>query len=459
MIVALLQSVYLLVGKELVIMARSVISELISLKERLIEEGVYTDLDGTQKEYSDYTKGVFLRLVDYVRSGSFMSAKTQKFVCRNFSAPQKDLPRLWSVTYPEEAPRAASTFRIQVQEVNKALATMIPRDLPEVFAGELIDRIREYERLIDMYKLGDLRIEDEWGKFLTGMLNTIPSTYNKYTIEECSAELAFIKRASEAELIRSFDACDKKKLAFLYDQITSPSYVGGELNDFRTKLIKAYIEVQTDGVVEINSEGNDTSTSDIGVSTDVNTLVGGDNINGVSTKVVDTLRRYVGSKSYTKDTLINPEIIMAISRLSLERFAKMLKSFPKDEVAYVIDLLVSGDKDTLDMYNRFVGETATTSIGDFVFLPDFITKVQELTDDIKPSDKVSPAVVQVLSDYLVDSCMERLECLNPDELKRAYEDLKSGDTESVTVRLLEKFSSADMIDYETSRLGIKKGNV
>lgn len=437
-------------------MARSVISELISLKERLIEDGVYTDLDGNQREYSDYTKGVFLRLVDYVRGGSFMSAKTQKFVCRNFSAPQKDLPRLWSVAYPEEASRAASTFRIQVQEVNRALATIIPRDLPEVFASELIDRIREYEHLIDMYKLGDLRIEDEWGKFLTDMLNTIPSTFNKYTIEECSAELAFIKRASETELMRSFDACDKKKLAFLYDQITSPSYINGELNDFRTKLIQAYIDVQTDCVVETGTTDRNTSDVDTVVSDGMDTLVGGDNVNGVSTKVVEALRKYVGNKGYTKDTLINPEIIMAISRLSLKRFAEMLKSFPKDEVAYVIDLLVSGDSDTLDMYNRFVNETATTSVGDYVFLPDFITKVQELTGDVEPSEKISPAVAQVLSDYLVDSCMERLECLNPDELKRAYEDLKSGDTSSVTLRLLEKFSSADMIDYETGRLGIKK---
>lgn len=430
-------------------MKRNIIYELAELHEELIDKGYYLNSSGETIMYTDDCKSVFLRLVDFVRKGSFVTSATQKFVCQNYLVRQADLESLWDLKHNDGSTRKATTFRLSSQKVNEVLSKLLPDDYYNAFMENRVERIKELDTYIKVLESSCEHIDERFGATLNERLMSLPSTYKHYTVEECTRELSVLYRMSEFALEEELSACDTDKLAYIYDIIRRPAFSGGKVNQLRLDFIEGYF-----GMGGVKSADRETSTikeehSPVKEHTETKTVLSG--------SVVRVMKEYIGGESADDDTMLNPDIIALLASVSVERFKSALNSFLKSEVDYVLKLFLDGDEDILSAYRKYIETGDMDSVGEYYFLSGVVPKLRELTDGVEPSGKSSPYITQVLADYLLNNFRERAEALSAEDLKQALIELETDDSE--TSALLDKFSGADVMKYEQERLAMKRGSL
>lgn len=445
-------------------MRRNVLAELRLLKDKIIDVGYYLNTSGEKEYYTERTRRLFMRLSDFVRHGVFLSSKTQKFVAQYYDLAQSELPSYWEYIYPNEPNKAESTFRTQCQNVNRILSALLPDGIVDMFVNQEEEKLLSLEETLGVLDFNDIHIEQCINSSVIEELAKIPSSYEKYEVSDCVKELKLLADMSQDVLKKRISECDPKKLSYAFNVLRKPNFYKGEPCDSKISFLKGYLRFVELAERNESTEGGKPTTeilnsevtkSNVSKATlDSNT--GSDSCKGstvLETGILNAMKEYIGDVSFTEDTLINPDILSVISSATREHFINSLKSFPKDEVAYIVEQFETGNDLVIDLYKRIISEGGNDLVGDYKFLPTIVQKIENLSTDCEPSAKASPRVAQVLSDYLLDTAMERLELLDKNELARGYMDLREGGT---TARLIDKFTGIDTDSEESERLRIKK---
>ena len=443
-------------------MRRNVLSELRLLKDKIIDDGSYTNSVGEVVEYNVRTRKLFMRLSDFVRHGAFLSSKTQKFVAQYYDLNQSELASYWEYVYPNEQSKAESTFRTQCQNVNRILASMLPEGLIDMFINQEEEKLSSLEKTLNVLDFNDIHIEQCLGSTMNEELSKLRSPYKKYEVGECLKELKLLADMSQDVLIKRLKACDSEKLAFAYNILRKPNFSQGEPCLDKVAFLKEYLRfyegsIATEG--SITTEGGTPDEHSIFEEEDnVSVLKSNEedtNSSGTSEieeGILDVMKEYVGDETFTEDTLTNPDILTVMASATKERLLNSLKSFPKEEVAYIIHQFESGNDLVIDLYRSIINDGGSDFIGDYKFLPTVAQKISDLSEGCSPSSEASPQVAQVFADYLLDTAIKRLELLDPSELARGYADLKDKGT---TTKLVDKFCDIDIDTEERKRLEVK----
>ena len=218
-------------------MAKNILSVVENLTVELLDNNVGVCTSKAETIHEEFTISVFEKLVDYIRSCSWSDNDTTKFVARNFTVAQSDLPFLWASMFPDRPLKADSTFRVQYQNINRYLATVFPSNLYDIFLNDEREALESINLTLDSLKLNDRRIEDELGSQLCFTLSSLPLTGKKFTMEECKYELSLMNKLSIENNIRELSNCDEAKLAYVYWVLTRPSVVNGNINKTRLDFI------------------------------------------------------------------------------------------------------------------------------------------------------------------------------------------------------------------------------
>lgn len=406
------------------------------LEEHIIKVGSYKNIDGEEIRYKDTTRDMFLRLSGFVRRGDFVRSKTCKFITEYYDLTQNELPEYWGYVYPNEQKKAESTFRSQCQNVNKILASMLPSNLVGIFTSEDEEGLKELQRILDVLDYNDVHMEEKFGTSLNEEMVKLPRTYAKFEVQSCIRELKLLHDFSVESLQKRISECDMQKLSFLYGVMRKPNFVKSEPNFDKIEALKVYT-------------GFDSAS---GINTNKEVLSQSDN-SVIENGILSAIKDYVGDAVSDEDTIANPDIIMAIASATSVHLVNTLKSYPKSEVAYILEKFLSNDELVVSLYRNCLKSEGTDLIGDYKFLPKVVGKIESITKGVTESEKASPIVAQVLHDYMQDTLLERLESLEPSALARGYKDLS---TDGVTAKLIDKFSSIDISEEEKERVSLKK---
>lgn len=177
--------------------------------------------------------------------------------------------------------------------------------------------------------------------------------------------------------------------------------------------------------------------------------------------------------------------IKVLKRLSLQSYQVLLATCDKEKLSYLFAVLLESgstkgtvNKERLGMIHAYTKanekipqkQIVKNSIAEYTdktvdvkpnkmnsqLLPHAQEQIEALIKGVEPSEKVSPIAVQVVSDYIAETCARRLSALKPEDLSCVYQQLLSDDKDTTTDRLIQIFCNKDMIGYEMERLSIKR---
>lgn len=434
----------------------------------LIDNGTHLGDNGEVVPYSTRSKKLLLRLVDYVKQGSWLGNNdTAKFVVKNFTVRQTDLAELWNALYPQDT-KSAATFRSSAQLVNKQLYAIFEHDLIVTFTDEREEYLNDIETTLENIQYASIRIEPKIGANTLDILSKLPTTYKNYSIDDCALELLTIAKLSQEHTNAMLEKCNADKLSFVYSTLTKPSFFKGEFNHFRMEMINAYMEYfngiqkgqdllmgRQEGVVseskpievaETDSDVSDVSDDELSFVFDKSDSVTTDTSQSESNDFL-IAKEYIEGVVPNEDDFVNPDVIKLLASLSPSYKKKQLSAFTKEEVAYAVKLLEEGDEVATSLYNKELEKPIDMNfIGDYVFLPSVAEELINYSKGVESTGDVKPIVVNVIMDYMIDNFRRRLECLNKVDVATALAELvKDG---SKTNLLIEKLSEVDTLTKE-----------
>lgn len=431
-------------------MARNVLFELREIKERVIDEDA---IEGGAT-YSVSTKELFLRVADWIREGSFVTADTQKFACQNYMVEQADLSPLWKRLHSGDSERASSTFRLACSNVNAILSGVFPEDMLTYFLEEDSSGLARIAGIMDLLETASIPIDEVLGLFVCGKLDALPSTYEKYEPSECTEELRLLYDISDVALKERFAKCDMKKLSYLYGVLREAPYRKGTVNKTRLRFVEALmgLGVSADAI----SVGTDESVTDDAVNTGTEEITTNalDERTGLDAETLNFIKSQTDGVFYAEDNIINPDVLKLFATISRYRLQERLSDYDISDVAYAYNrLFVEKDEDTLTLFKKYL-YSDSDNVGEYKLLPSVTLLLERLSEGVEPSEQVNNYAIQVISDYLEDVCMERIGNLEPEDVARCLTDMRSG--EGKTIGILDRFTSEELITRERERMQAKK---
>lgn len=413
-------------------MTRNVLGELDIITSEIVDVGYRRLPTGMNKSYDYFTQEVYSKLMSYVRGGSWTENDTARFVAQNFHIGQSNLSEVWSQMFPTKPPKAESTIRTQYQKVNRYLQNVLPVNLVDIFITEDEDGLASLSELVDALILNDQRVESKLGEQLISSLQEIPLGARRYTAEDCENEIKTIKKLSLAQCSDLLKTCDSAKLAYTYHILTRPSVVKGELNKSRLEFIKAFVNTKVDY--------------------EQKPVIGG----YACANPIEVIRQYSEGGTVNKDGVINPNVVDCIRSIITQKgILEQLSHFTKDEVAYALNMLETGDKDFYMAFEEGRDRSSENKIGGITFLDgvtDCIDACTELADG--DAQYISANTLMTLLDYTPKVMNKRLSALDKSELDLLCRKLEAEDKQVLTA--LNSLSGEDIDAFVQERLSAKK---
>lgn len=468
----------------LIFMTRNVLSELDIITSEIIDVGYRYLSDGSQKAYGKLTRETYMKVINYVRGGSWTDNDTARFVVQNFHIGQANLAEAYNQMFPSKSPKADSTIRTQFQKVNRYLQNVFPTTLVESFTNEDEEKLKALSSLIDALYLNDQRIESSLGEQLISLLQGIPLGYRKYKVEECLKELETLKKLSCSHAGDLIGACDQNKLAYTYHVLTRPSVIKGELNEARLSFIKAFVGMDVHYTTSFEERGSlhtESVTTSEALPTESVTTSEAPTI-GVEGSVtyereslshkgstsefaiggyecinpIDIIKDYAEGGVVNEDDFINPEVTDCIrSIITQNGIMEQLSRFTKDEVAYALSVIGKGDLEFIDAFEEGRTVRYDNRLGSVTLMEGVKAQIENCIESVvTPSDQVPASVLLTIADYTPSVMKERLSSIKAEDLACAYE--KLCDENHQLVSMIHKMSGQALADYEAERLALKK---
>lgn len=226
-------------------MKANVLADIENLLDTFYDTAHETEFGDSERSHEKYTYEVLQKLVEYIRNATWSDNETLKFVARNFTVSQTNLPELWCQMFPDKPEKADSTFRVNYQNINNYLRNVLPVNLVEMFVNDDKASLESLSRLIDSLYINDKRIETQLGSQLCYALSRLTLPSKKFDVGECLNELQVLRTLSVSNSIDILDTCDEAKLAYVYYVLTRPSVIKGKLNETRLNFVKHMVNMDS----------------------------------------------------------------------------------------------------------------------------------------------------------------------------------------------------------------------
>jgi len=195
-------------------MAISILRELANLE---------LDME-TSSDFSDKARAAFDDLISFVESGAYTNSDIEKFIAQNFRLKPAEIIRLYKFSGKK---KSANTLRSQMSSLNLSLRSILRLEGHELYQIFLTDNEFYYVRFRALNLLFKNEVINISERFSFNILEYLPtvSESNVYAVEDCCAELEFLKRFDRADLIECISNLDINKLAYAFRVLSMPTYV------------------------------------------------------------------------------------------------------------------------------------------------------------------------------------------------------------------------------------------
>lgn len=379
----------------------------------LLEDEIF-DLRSRNK-YSQFTKDSLAELISAVTNGSWTTSDIQKFVARNYRLNSRELSELWAKTHNKKT-ITSSTMRTHIANTSSLLASM--------FSGcDYVNDCFVTENEIGIYAINEVvkSLQDvsktAFELLYSELIERVVSAskkYEHYSIDECSAEVAFLAKYSINSIEKDISKLDSVKLGYLVRELMKePINRSYGLNTERLAIIRQLTKSR-----ETLSNSSETTSNLRGCITD-------DSIITNSSQVDSSISETNSNNSLTNSLYeIGESYFLSVAVNELFNRSNSEVIYIEEDVVKVLDVLASY---SLGCIRSDITTHSRVSFDD--------TEFDETTSNVIAEDVIWIAKESGLSErssflkkYCSDSIVDNIGSLNGGAINYVVKAIKSKNT-------------------------------
>jgi len=179
-------------------------------------------LQESDKKCSKDVSSLLRRLIKFVEAGSVVDSDVEKFILKNFRMTSADITTKWNEIHYDRV-RSKDTIRSQVSVLNRYFSSLFDitaTELNDAFVTEKADTLMRLSDILVAFDVGDFNIAERFPILQRYLPDD--TTDSVYTVEECAAEINFLKTLDKSVIEKMLDEIDRDKLIYVLQSIRQP---------------------------------------------------------------------------------------------------------------------------------------------------------------------------------------------------------------------------------------------
>lgn len=215
--------------------------ELADCEKMIFVEKSCSSCDGEVWEKLKETRHLLARLIQFVESGELVSSsEASKFICKNFRLDSVEMTKAWNIKYQSD--KSNNTFRSQISTLSRKFYKLFGHDIYTLFAIQDADGLQKIKVKLNALQSVDISFDDLFFSELSSICRgdgEIASS--NLHVEDCNAELEFMRKILKSRFISALGKYDVNKLAYIRYILNTPlvDSKGICINEQKIKMLKA----------------------------------------------------------------------------------------------------------------------------------------------------------------------------------------------------------------------------